>query len=160
MACRTTRHRQLQDHALARVSDEKRSDCPEHRRHGSSCSAYCNCIRSLRRQRPFFRACAMLMRTHNGRIDHKCIHCRHGPPVPRKCAASRHSCSSVCGGVWSTRQSPKRSGNSRQAMPARYRYRYSTASTNRRLSFAVLPTCPIRPGSQSLIRSHWSSRNP
>lgn len=47
---------------------------------------------------------------------------------------------------------PYRSGRSRHGMPARYRY--STASTNRRLSFAVTPTCPARPGSKSWIRSH------
>ena len=42
-----------------------------------------------------------------------------------------------------TRKSPKRSGKSRQAMPVRYRY--STASTNRRLSRAVTSTltCPL-----------------
>lgn len=51
-----------------------------------------------------------------------------------------------------TRKSPNRPGNSRHGIPARYRY--STASTNRRLSFAVPPTCPSRPGSRSLIRSY------
>jgi hypothetical protein len=44
---------------------------------------------------------------------------------------------------------------SRQGMPERYRY--STASTNNRLSRAVTPTWPSRPGSKSLMRSHWSS---
>lgn len=56
---------------------------------------------------------------------------------------------------WITRKSPKRSGRSRHGMPARYRN--STASTNSRLSFAVTPTCPGRPGRKSLMRSHWSS---
>jgi hypothetical protein len=37
-------------------------------------------------------------------------------------------------------QSPKRSGRSRHGVPARYRY--STASTKRRLSRAVAPTSP------------------
>jgi hypothetical protein len=54
-----------------------------------------------------------------------------------------------------TRKSPNRSGKSRQGMPERYRY--STASTNNRLSRAVTPTWPSRPGSKSLMRSHWSS---
>src|SRR5689334_1150796 len=58
--------------------------------------------------------------------------------------------------VWTFFQAPNRSGRSRQGMPARYRY--STASTNRRLSLAVTPTHPARPGSRSLILSHWSSR--
>ncbi len=40
--------------------------------------------------------------------------------------------------VWVCFQLPKRSGRSRQGMPARYRY--NTASTNRRLSRAVPPT--------------------
>src|SRR4051794_14993484 len=59
--------------------------------------------------------------------------------------------------VWTFFQAPNRSGRSRQGMPARYRY--STASTNSRLSSAVTPTHPSRPGSRSLIRSHWSSRS-
>jgi hypothetical protein len=33
----------------------------------------------------------------------------------------------------------------------------NTASTNKRLSLAVTPTEPCRPGSRFLIRSHWSS---
>lgn len=45
-------------------------------------------------------------------------------------------------------QSPKRSGRSRHGMPARYRYK--TASTNNRLSAAVPPTWPSRPGRKSL----------
>src|SRR5271169_566187 len=52
-------------------------------------------------------------------------------------------------------QSPKRSGRSRQGAPLRYLH--NTASTNRRLSLAFAPTWPSRPGSKSLIRSHWSS---
>src|SRR3954464_9599740 len=59
--------------------------------------------------------------------------------------------------VWTFFQAPNRSGRSRQGMPARYRY--STASTNKRLSLAVTPTCPARPGSRPSIRSHWSSRS-
>src|SRR3954449_12226900 len=59
--------------------------------------------------------------------------------------------------VWTFFQAPNRSGRSRQGMPARYRY--STASTSRRLSFAVTPTHPSRPGSRSLILSHRSSRS-
>jgi hypothetical protein len=31
---------------------------------------------------------------------------------------------------------------------------------NSQLSDAVTPTEPSRPGNKSLIRSHWSSRNP
>src|SRR3954451_2463899 len=58
--------------------------------------------------------------------------------------------------VWTFFQAPNRSGRSRQGMPARYRY--STASTNSRLSLAVTPTHPSRPGRRSLILSHWSSR--
>ena len=58
---------------------------------------------------------------------------------------------------WTTRKSPKRSGRSHHAIPARYLY--STASTNNLLSLAVTPTWPSRPGSMSLIRSHWSSLN-
>ena len=34
-----------------------------------------------------------------------------------------------------------------------------TASTNRRLSFAVTPRSPILPGKRCSIRTHWSSRN-
>src|ERR1039458_8202257 len=34
------------------------------------------------------------------------------------------------------------------------------ASTNNRLSAALPPTWPSRPGKKFLIRSHWSSRNP
>ncbi len=34
-----------------------------------------------------------------------------------------------------------------------------TASMNRRLSAALTPDRPVRPGSKSLIRSHWSSRS-
>ena len=54
-------------------------------------------------------------------------------------------------------QSPKLSGRSRQGIPVRYRC--ITASTNRRLSTAVTPTEPARPGNSFLIRSHWSSRS-
>src|SRR5215831_8112652 len=50
-------------------------------------------------------------------------------------------------------QSPKRSGKSRQGIPARYRY--TTASTNRQLSRAVTPTSPAFLGSKSLMRSHY-----
>ena len=60
--------------------------------------------------------------------------------------------------LWVFSQSPKRSGRSRQGMPARYRY--STAPANSRLSRAAPPTCPTRPGSTCSIRAHWSSRNP
>src|SRR3954462_14037611 len=59
--------------------------------------------------------------------------------------------------VWTFFQAPNRSGRSRQGMPARYRY--STASTNKRSSLAVTPTCPARPGGRPSIRSHWSSRS-
>ena len=59
--------------------------------------------------------------------------------------------------VWITRQSPNRSGRSRHAIPARDRYH--TASMNSRLSLAVPPTCPSRPGRNSLIRSPWSSHH-
>ena len=48
-------------------------------------------------------------------------------------------------------QLPKRSGRSRQGIPARYRSR--TASRNRRLSRAVAATSPAFPESRSLIRS-------
>src|SRR3954462_4248741 len=58
--------------------------------------------------------------------------------------------------VWTFFQVPNRSGRARQGMPARWRY--GTASTNSRLSLAVTPTHPSRPGSRSLNRSHWSSR--
>src|SRR3954467_2910906 len=57
--------------------------------------------------------------------------------------------------AWTFFQSPTRACRSRQGMPARERY--STAATNRRLSFAVTPTHPSRPGSRSVILPHWSS---
>src|SRR6476646_2199154 len=60
--------------------------------------------------------------------------------------------------VWIFVPSPNRSGRSRHDIPVRKRY--STASTNSRLSAAVTPTEPSRPGNRFLIRSHWSSRSP
>ena len=56
-----------------------------------------------------------------------------------------------------TLKAPKRSGKSRHGIPERYRY--NTAWTKSRLSLAVTPTVPIRPGNRSLICSHWSSLN-
>src|SRR5215831_8508027 len=54
-------------------------------------------------------------------------------------------------------QLPNRSGRSRQGMPVRATYR--TASTNNRLSAAIPPCCPGRPGSRSLMRSQSASES-
>jgi hypothetical protein len=52
-------------------------------------------------------------------------------------------------------QCPNSSGKPRQGDPARAIR--STASTNRRLSFAVTPQSPALPGKKSLMRSHFVS---
>ena len=54
-------------------------------------------------------------------------------------------------------QFPHAGSKSRHGLPVRAIH--STASINRRLSFAVTPQSVALPGSKSLIRSHWSSRS-
>ena len=54
-------------------------------------------------------------------------------------------------------QLPNAGGRSRHGEPVRAIH--NTASINRRLSFPVTPGSLALPGSKSLIRSHWSSRN-
>ena len=76
------------------------------------------------------------------------IHCPHRQPEPRTPSSIPHSRPSERSACELFIGSPKRSGRSRQGMPARYRY--STASTNSRLFLAVTPTCPSRPGRRSL----------
>ena len=52
-------------------------------------------------------------------------------------------------------QFPNAESESRHGLPVRAIH--STASINRRLSFAVTPQSVVLPGSKYLIRSHWSS---
>jgi hypothetical protein len=135
------------------VSAGRRAGCPWHRpRHGSLCSVRLGSARSLRRLGSFF-GCStgVLMRSHDGAIDHGVFvvsiggqHLEKLLPHPTLGPATvpRMHLLPIGKPRW---QVPP--GNARPIAIER-------ASTNSRLSFAVTPTWPSRPGRRSLIRSH------
>src|SRR5882757_101678 len=68
-----TMHPLLPDHWIVPARDESRVDCPTHPpAHESWCSARLCCVRSLA-GRFFTRSGTVLMRTHNGAIDHRVL---------------------------------------------------------------------------------------
>src|SRR5882757_4582756 len=138
-------------HEPVPASASVRRDCPRHQRgRGFWSSVRRGIDRSLAR-RLFLRPGAMLVRPDNGGIDHHVfvvvIACQQlenalenpalGPPV--EALVDDFPASETLRKIapWNARSISER-----------------TASTNSRLSAAVPPTWPSRPGRKSLIRSH------